>query len=125
MEGAYSNPHALKPGEVLTPQLLFDRYLDWYLYKDNVKANSPKVECKRSNLHLGNLCCVDHFNLSHEWDDFVRYFCHLDMLSYTDPYFSNEKVRIMIIKFDLVYDLNKVSKYIHKTPEECREFLSQ
>lgn len=123
MMGSYLNPHAIQPGEILTPQLLFERYLDWHNYKEYVVKAWSKGETCDEELWKGRLCCEDHFRYQHEADDFFRYFCHLDMMIYADRGFNNDLIKGFIRRLKLKYDPARLAKCMGKTLEECFAFM--
>ena len=99
----HQNPFVLKPGEKLTPQELLDRFLLWDENRTETRAWEIKKDCD-VDLWKGHLCCEDHFHYSHEHDDFLRYFVHLDAMSYGDVGFDNDLIKRFIIRFKLKYD---------------------
>lgn len=118
----YKNKFALKPGEKLTPQKLFDRYVDWKIYSDSVHAKGRKSDCD-NDLFDGHLCCKHHFQISHEYDDFFRYLCHLKMIDYSNTAISYDLIRSFIKSFDLNYDIAKLAKFMNMSWMELYEFM--
>jgi hypothetical protein len=110
----YYNPFSIKPGEKLTPQQLFVRYLDWYNHHQSIGAENKEPSCDDS-LHRGYLCCQNHMCLQSEKDIFFRYFFRLGMTS--SPYTTSLSVpsmAFMITDFKLKITRNvkhKIKKY--------------
>ena len=90
----YKNPFAIKPGEKLTPQQLFERYVDWHNYNESNPVDMSD-NC-HTLLNTIDFCCKDHFQLRAENDVFFRYFHHLAMTEYTDMDFSVKSMIQMI-----------------------------
>ncbi|HBC45107.1 MAG: hypothetical protein UX08_C0016G0013 [Candidatus Collierbacteria bacterium GW2011_GWB1_45_35] len=124
MLGSYLNPHALQPAEVLTPQLLFDRFLSWNEYRKETLAWEKTENCD-PDLWKGHLCCDGHFRYSHEYDDFMRYFCHLDMMTYADKGFDRDLLKGFIRRFNLKYDTNRVAKIFNMSAIEWFNHLQK
>jgi hypothetical protein len=104
MLGSYLNPHAIQPGEKLTPQLLFERYLDWNDYKEHVAKAWKKGESCDEKLYSSYLCCDNHFRLQQEYGIFFHYFFHLDMVEFGENGFSIDSLVRMIDRFSLRID---------------------
>jgi len=108
----------------LPPSCFFDRFLSWNEYRKEALAWEKTENCD-PDLWKGHLCCDDHLRYSHEHDDFVRYFCHLDMMCYADKNFNNDLVKGFIRRFNLSYDLSRLAKFMHRSIQECRAFLAE
>lgn len=114
MQGQYINPHALQPGEILSPSLLFERYLDWHEYKERVARAWKKGQKCDYQLFTQHLCCQDHMRLQQEYDTFFRYFALLEMVEEGEHGFSLSEAVSVIKKYKMVLtdDLKgKLRKY--------------
>lgn len=120
--GSYLNPHAIQPGEILTPQLLLDRFLAWNEYRIENHSWSKGETCDEE-LWKGRLCCEDHCRYQHQADDFFRYFCRLDMMTYADRDFTDDLIKGFIRRLKLKYDPARLAKCMGKTLEECFAFM--
>jgi len=123
MQGSYLNPHALKPGEKLTPQELFDRFLSWNEYRSDNQSWSIQKTCD-PDLHSGFLCCEVHFRFCHEMDDFYRYFYHVDPMSYGDQDFIKDTLKGFIRRQHITFDLARLAKNMFMTVDKCQNFLN-
>jgi hypothetical protein len=101
----YKNSYVVKPGEKLTPQQLFERYLDWSYFKDFVVVPtlSMRTSCDE-DLRSSNLCCEEHWKLQTERNIFFHYFHHLGMVKEVRVGFSTVSMASMITKFNLKID---------------------
>ena len=110
----YQNPYSIKPGEKLTPQELFERYLDWNCYQQYVaKVWNNRSECDQG-LSSENLCCPDHMRFQEEYNTFFRYFALLKMIENGDHGFSIDSMVKMINLFKLrinQQNKEKLAKY--------------
>ncbi len=91
----YQNPYALKPGEVLTPQQLFERHIDWSNHARSIEAWKETESCDR-DLYSSWLCCEDHVRYQSEMDHFLHYFLHHFMLMPGELGFSMPSMVAMI-----------------------------
>lgn len=123
MMGSYLNPHAIQPGEILSAQALFDRFLSWNEYRSDNHSWDIQETCN-PDLFAAFLCCDDHFRLSHESDDFNRYFYHIDPMSYEDQDSVKYTLKGFIRRQHITFDLEKLAKNIFMTVDDCQEFLT-
>jgi hypothetical protein len=102
------DPYSIKPGEKLTPQELFNRFINWYVLYDGV--GKPKPTCD-PDLYNAGLCCSDHFQLFLENTTFMAYFRCLHMIDKNTDGFSIELLSKIIVKFNIKIDREKYSKF--------------
>jgi hypothetical protein len=94
------NPYAIKPGEKLSPQQLFERYIDWSISVDVVR-NTRYDTCEK-DLWPSWLCCSAHLALATEMHVFHMYFRHLNMFFEGPTSFSMNGIIQMIKRCNLI-----------------------
>ncbi|KKT45136.1 MAG: hypothetical protein UW35_C0043G0010 [Candidatus Collierbacteria bacterium GW2011_GWF2_44_15] len=97
------NPYALKPGEHLTRQQLFNRYIDWRVFNITNKVLDPGAKCD-TLLYPGLLCCEYHMRIPAEENQFMLYFSLLGLTKNIESAFSTSVLKEMIVNNHLSFN---------------------
>jgi hypothetical protein len=103
------NPHALIPGEILTPQQLFTKFLRWSKFARDNNFSSALPDC--NELINSNLCCEHHARYQAESDQFFAYFFHLFMIPTPASSFSVNSMIEMMTKVPLFGEATLLQSY--------------
>ena len=109
------NPYVLVPGEKLTLHQLFNRFLNWKIWNSLTNRGERYENCD-PELHNSFLCCLEHFEYTHESADFKSYFLHLTW-EHIDG-FSIQSMCFFINNHELTVDEKIIADYFGITVQE-------
>lgn len=120
------NPFKIHPGEKLSLDEVFNRYLDSTQWDVEAKRNLPQIGCDQ-RLHQAHLCCADHIAMVTENHLFFAYFYHLtyDETIRGKSGFSMILMRDFIKKHKIGVTLSKAGNYFGMSRTEWGTFFNK
>lgn len=119
------NPYKIKPGEDLTLDLVFDRYLDWWHWNGEFNRSRRSKKCDQM-LHQAHLCCEDHMAMTSENHAFFVYFFHrtYDEAIHNQDGFSMNSMQRFIKDHRIIVLAEKAGRYHGLSKKQWETFAT-
>lgn len=120
------NPYKIRPGEKLTLDEVFNRFLDWCQWCQENKRSHASSSCD-TKLHHSHLCCEDHMAMTAENHAFFVYFFHhtYDETIRKEGGFSMNSMRDFIRKHKVSVTSHKAGSYFGLSSTEWANFYKK